>query len=51
MNKDRKNPKRVIFNIKEDIHTDLKIAATRRNMTITQYVLEAIAWRLKSEQK
>jgi len=51
MDKNKKSgPKRLIMNIKESDHRKIKMASTYRNMSITQYVLEAVAWRLRNEK-
>jgi len=46
----KKIPKRIIFNVHPTLHSEIKIAATKRNITMTKYILEAAAWRLKSEK-
>ena len=46
-----KSPKRIIFNVDPEFHKFIKISSTNRNMSISQYVKEAIAWRLRYEEK
>ncbi len=43
-------PKRLIFNISESLHQKVKIAAAKRNISITKYVLQAILWRMKNDE-
>lgn len=50
MKKGRKNPKRLIINIEETLHKEIKLRATERNMSISDYVRQAVAWRLINEK-
>ena len=49
--KDSKNSKRIVFNVSDGKHQQIKMAATRRGLTITRYVSEAIEARLKAERE
>ena len=47
----RKCPKRLMIDVPEDMHTQIKMRATMRNTSIRHYVLVAIWRRLQEEQK
>jgi len=49
MNKPLKNPKRLIININEELHKDMKKRALFRGCTLTQWVLIAIRQRIEEE--
>jgi len=42
MNIKLKTPKRLVINLTDEEHQQIKIAATLRNISIRQYVLQAI---------
>lgn len=42
-------PKRIICNVHPVLHKKIKLAATFRNMTISRYILQAVAWRLEND--
>ena len=46
----RKTPKRLLINISEDLHKEIKVRATVRNVTIKEYVLRAVAERIAKER-
>jgi len=43
-------PKRIIFNVGDSLHQRIKIAATKRNISITRFVLQAVIWRLRNDE-
>lgn len=43
--------KRLAICLPETFHCEIKVWATKRNITMTQYVLEAVKWRLDQEVK
>jgi len=45
-----KAPKRIIFNVGDSLHQRVKIAATKRNISITRFVLQAVVWRLRNDE-
>jgi len=51
MEKNRKTPKRLILNIDEELHREIKVYSAMRNMSVSQYVREAIGWRIVQEVK
>lgn len=51
MEKIRKSPKRIIFNLTDDQHKDIKIRAAFMNISITKWVKMAISERIKEEKK
>lgn len=50
MEKEEKQTKRIALDVQAQEHKKIKLAAANRNMTIKKYVLEAVAWRLKSDK-
>jgi len=50
MKKERTSPKRLVINIDEDFHRELKIAAARQFMNMSQYVLQTVAVRIRNEK-
>jgi predicted HicB family RNase H-like nuclease len=50
MEKKRKSPKRIAMNVNEKVHHRIKLLAFRRNITITQYIMEAVFFRMQSEK-
>lgn len=51
MNRKDTTPKRLILNVNEIIHKKIKLHATFRNTTITQYVLQAVIERMAQEDE
>jgi len=47
----RKSPKRIIFNLPEEWHTEIKMRATLRNISISDWVKIAIEQRIEEEKK
>ena len=42
---------RFIFNLPVVVYEDLKAAANKRHMPMSQYILQALIWRLKKEEE
>lgn len=51
MEEEKKTPKRLIINVDENLHKKIKILATRRNMSIKQYVLESVVFRMQQDRE
>ena len=49
--KKRKTPKRIVFNVKNEVHTAIKIRAASRNQTMTEYILWAISEKITKESR
>jgi len=47
----KKTRKRVLFNIDPETHKAIKIRATLRGMSLTGWIMSAIASKIKQEQK
>lgn len=46
-----KKTKRLAIAITEEEHKIIKVAASEKKITISNYVLQAVVWRLKEEKK
>ena len=47
--KKRKTPKRIVFNVSNEVHTAIKIRAAFRHITITKYIMRAIMEKILQE--
>lgn len=47
----RKNRKRLIFNVSEELHKEIKVRAAFRNISITDWLMLAITQRVQEERK
>lgn len=45
-----KTRKRLILNISEEFHAQVKRYAEKRNLTLKTYTLQALAWRMLREE-
>jgi uncharacterized protein (DUF1778 family) len=45
-----KKLKRIIFSVDPDTHKKIKLAATKRNMSMSRYILQAVWVRLETEK-
>jgi hypothetical protein len=43
--------KRLVIEVPEELHNDIKIRATFRHETIKKYILQAIAFKIAEEDK
>ena len=46
-----KNKKRLLLDVDEKLHTEIKTRASFRNMSIKKWIMQAIAERIKWEDK
>lgn len=46
-----RNIKRLVVDVPEELHDEIKIRATFRHQTLKKYILEAIAFKIASEDK
>lgn len=49
--KSRRGPKRLMIDVPEELHTQVKMRATMRNTSIRHWVLLAIRRRLREEEQ
>jgi predicted HicB family RNase H-like nuclease len=49
--KERTTPKRLVLNIPEQLHQEIKQRALDRNITLRKYVLQALMTRIQNENK
>lgn len=47
----RKTPKRLLINISEELHKNIKMRATFRNVSIKDYVIQAVIERIVKEKQ
>lgn len=50
MSKSKKRT-RLIFSLPFEVHDSIKKNAFKRNISMSLYILEAVLWRLKNEEK
>jgi len=51
MEEEKKSRKRLVMNVSDNLHMNIKTHATRRNMTITQYVIESVLFRMQQDKE
>ncbi len=51
MDKIRKSPKRILVDVSEKDHTEIKMRAAFKNISIRAWILRAIALAIKEERK
>jgi hypothetical protein len=49
--KERKSPKRILVNVKEEFHNEIKKRAFFRGQTMSSWIIMAISERIKAERK
>jgi predicted HicB family RNase H-like nuclease len=50
VSKERRTPTRIIFQVPEEFHRNIKARATLRGMSITTYVLQALIEKIEREK-
>ncbi len=51
MDKIRNSPKRILIDVDEKLHSDIKIRAAFKNISIRAWILRAIAAAIEEEKK
>lgn len=51
MEKQKKNRKQIVFEIPHELHTEVKVWAARRNISMCDWFTRAIVERLKKENR
>lgn len=47
----KEKPKRIVLEVPEDLHTQVKVRAAKRNIPIRTWVIRAIVAAIKEEEK